>query len=133
MQLIFVIAAHLSPHPHLFTGESLFLLTFDTLCLGAILIQRATTAARLCSCNGSLMVCWEIEQSLQSSTGEACYLFGYPKRLVSKYCQLVHISESLASIGTPLFPSLEMELQKTVRNQLETPKVRPAALKSIVS
>ncbi|KAL2541728.1 Uncharacterized protein Adt_02706 [Abeliophyllum distichum] len=32
--------------------------------------------------------------------------------------------------GTPLFPSLEMESQKTVKSQLGTPKVRPAALKS---
>ncbi|KAL2558227.1 uncharacterized protein Fot_02966 [Forsythia ovata] len=32
--------------------------------------------------------------------------------------------------GTPLFPSLEMESQKTVTSQLGTPKVRPAALKS---
>ncbi|XP_022890949.1 mucin-5AC-like isoform X2 [Olea europaea var. sylvestris] len=32
--------------------------------------------------------------------------------------------------GTPLFPSLENESQKTVRNQLETLKIRPSALKS---
>ncbi|CAI9773989.1 unnamed protein product [Fraxinus pennsylvanica] len=32
--------------------------------------------------------------------------------------------------GTPLFPSLEMESQKTVMNQLGTPKARPTALKS---
>ncbi|XP_050250742.1 uncharacterized protein LOC126697705 isoform X1 [Quercus robur] len=32
--------------------------------------------------------------------------------------------------GTPLFPSLEMESQKTVMSQLGTPKARPTALKS---
>ncbi|KAI4306451.1 hypothetical protein L6164_029726 [Bauhinia variegata] len=32
--------------------------------------------------------------------------------------------------GTPLFPSLEMERQKTVMSQLTTPTVRPTALKS---
>ncbi|XP_009603323.1 uncharacterized serine-rich protein C215.13-like isoform X1 [Nicotiana tomentosiformis] len=32
--------------------------------------------------------------------------------------------------GTPLFPSLEMESQKTVMSQLRTPKARPTALKS---
>ncbi|PKI39570.1 hypothetical protein CRG98_040040 [Punica granatum] len=32
--------------------------------------------------------------------------------------------------GTPLFPSLEMESQKTLMNQLGTPKARPTALKS---
>ncbi|KAL3523963.1 hypothetical protein ACH5RR_016797 [Cinchona calisaya] len=32
--------------------------------------------------------------------------------------------------GTPLFPSLEMESQKTVMSQLGTPKARPLALKS---
>ncbi|KAL1535505.1 mucin-5AC-like [Salvia divinorum] len=32
--------------------------------------------------------------------------------------------------GTPLFPSLEMEGQKTVMSQLGTPKARPTALKS---
>ncbi|CAI9768299.1 unnamed protein product [Fraxinus pennsylvanica] len=32
--------------------------------------------------------------------------------------------------GTPLFPSLQMESQRTVMNQLGTPKVRPTALKS---
>ncbi|KAF3433460.1 hypothetical protein FNV43_RR24562 [Rhamnella rubrinervis] len=32
--------------------------------------------------------------------------------------------------GTPLFPSLEMESQKTVMSQLGTPKGRPTALKS---
>ncbi|KAJ4720049.1 mucin-17-like isoform X1 [Melia azedarach] len=32
--------------------------------------------------------------------------------------------------GTPLFPSLEMESQKTVMSQIGTPKVRPTALKS---
>ncbi|KAM0043114.1 hypothetical protein Hdeb2414_s0010g00337481 [Helianthus debilis subsp. tardiflorus] len=35
--------------------------------------------------------------------------------------------------GTPLFPSLEMESQKTVRAQAATPKVRPTALKSRLS
>lgn len=35
--------------------------------------------------------------------------------------------------GTPLFPSLEMESQKTVMSQLGTPKARPTALKSRVS
>lgn len=34
--------------------------------------------------------------------------------------------------GTPLFPSLEMESQKTVMGQLGTPKSRPLALKSRV-
>ncbi|RZC78264.1 hypothetical protein C5167_002475 [Papaver somniferum] len=34
--------------------------------------------------------------------------------------------------GTPLFPSLEMESQKTVMSQLGTPNVRPAAPKSRV-
>ncbi|KAJ8535427.1 hypothetical protein K7X08_023147 [Anisodus acutangulus] len=34
--------------------------------------------------------------------------------------------------GTPLFPSLEMESQKTVMSQLGTPKARPTALKSRV-
>ncbi|TYI30215.1 hypothetical protein E1A91_A05G357800v1 [Gossypium mustelinum] len=32
--------------------------------------------------------------------------------------------------GTPLFPSLEMESQKTVMSQIGTPKARPTALKS---
>ncbi|XP_041000465.1 zonadhesin-like isoform X1 [Juglans microcarpa x Juglans regia] len=32
--------------------------------------------------------------------------------------------------GTPLFPSLEVESQKTVRSQLGTPKARPTVLKS---
>ncbi|KAL8474876.1 hypothetical protein ACS0TY_031335 [Phlomoides rotata] len=32
--------------------------------------------------------------------------------------------------GTPLFSSLEMESQKTIMSQLETPKARPTALKS---
>nr|DAD26696.1 TPA_asm: hypothetical protein HUJ06_028164 [Nelumbo nucifera] len=32
--------------------------------------------------------------------------------------------------GTPLFPSLEMESQKTIMSQLGTPKARPTALKS---
>ncbi|GLT92980.1 hypothetical protein SLE2022_107890 [Rubroshorea leprosula] len=32
--------------------------------------------------------------------------------------------------GTPLFPSLEMESQKTIMNQIGTPKARPTALKS---
>ncbi|XP_057980893.1 uncharacterized protein LOC131166395 [Malania oleifera] len=32
--------------------------------------------------------------------------------------------------GTPLFPSLEMESQKTVMSQIGTPKARPIALKS---
>ncbi|XAR71937.1 hypothetical protein NMG60_11018398 [Bertholletia excelsa] len=32
--------------------------------------------------------------------------------------------------GTPLFPSLEMEAQKTVMSQIETPKARPTSLKS---
>ncbi|XP_028104200.1 mucin-5AC isoform X1 [Camellia sinensis] len=32
--------------------------------------------------------------------------------------------------GTPLFPSLEMESQKTVTSQIGTPKARPTALKS---
>lgn len=35
--------------------------------------------------------------------------------------------------GTPLFPSLEMESQKTVMGQIGTPKARPTALKSRVS
>ncbi|KAL0317068.1 UNVERIFIED_CONTAM: hypothetical protein Sangu_2121100 [Sesamum angustifolium] len=35
--------------------------------------------------------------------------------------------------GTPLFPSLEMESQKTVMSQLGTPKARPTALKSRLS
>ncbi|KAF2296256.1 hypothetical protein GH714_037113 [Hevea brasiliensis] len=35
--------------------------------------------------------------------------------------------------GTPLFPSLEMESQKTVMSQSGTPKARPTALKSRVS
>ncbi|KAM7499362.1 hypothetical protein LguiA_023776 [Lonicera macranthoides] len=32
--------------------------------------------------------------------------------------------------GTPLFPSLEMESQKTIMSQIGTPKARPTALKS---
>ncbi|KAL9388871.1 hypothetical protein Peur_017476 [Populus x canadensis] len=32
--------------------------------------------------------------------------------------------------GTPLFPSLEMESQKTITSQIGTPKARPTALKS---
>ncbi|XP_071686642.1 uncharacterized protein [Rutidosis leptorrhynchoides] len=35
--------------------------------------------------------------------------------------------------GTPLFPSLEMESQKTVMGQMGTPKTRPAGLKSRLS
>ncbi|KAL6509338.1 hypothetical protein OROGR_022648 [Orobanche gracilis] len=35
--------------------------------------------------------------------------------------------------GTPLFPSLEMEQQKTLRSQLGSPKARPASLKSRLS
>ncbi|KAM7271817.1 hypothetical protein ACFE04_031031 [Oxalis oulophora] len=35
--------------------------------------------------------------------------------------------------GTPLFPSLEMESQKTVMSQIGTPKPRSSALKSRVS
>jgi hypothetical protein len=34
--------------------------------------------------------------------------------------------------GTPLFPSLEMESQRTIMSQLGTPKARPTALKSRV-
>lgn len=35
--------------------------------------------------------------------------------------------------GTPLFPSLEMESQKTIMSQIGTPKARPTMLKSRVS
>ncbi|KAL6533112.1 hypothetical protein OROMI_027224 [Orobanche minor] len=35
--------------------------------------------------------------------------------------------------GTPLFPSLEMEQQKTLRSQLGSPKARPTSLKSRLS
>lgn len=34
--------------------------------------------------------------------------------------------------GTPLFPSLEMESQKTIMSQIGTPEARPTALKSRV-
>lgn len=34
--------------------------------------------------------------------------------------------------GTPLFPSLEMESQRTVMSQIGTPKALPTALKSRV-
>ncbi|KAI3517424.1 hypothetical protein L1887_16638 [Cichorium endivia] len=35
--------------------------------------------------------------------------------------------------GTPLFPSLELESQKTIKSQIGTPKARPTALKSRLS
>lgn len=42
------------------------------------------------------------------------------------------VSRLLTPPGTPLFPSLEMESQKTVMSQLGTPKARPTVLKSRV-
>lgn len=59
----------------------------------------------------------------------------YPSLFFSvKYlCIIVYIFRLLTPPGTPLFPSLEMEGQKTVMSQLGTPKARPTALKSRVS
>lgn len=45
---------------------------------------------------------------------------------------LLFVFRLLTPPGTPLFPSLEMESQKTVMSQIGTPKVRPTALKSRV-
>ncbi|KAK4351362.1 hypothetical protein RND71_030675 [Anisodus tanguticus] len=49
----------------------------------------------------------------------------------SQELEIFHVM-LLTPPGTPLFPSLEMESQKTVMSQLGTPKARPTALKSRV-
>lgn len=48
------------------------------------------------------------------------------------FIHFLNIFRLLTPPGTPLFPSLEMESQKTVMGQLGTPKARPLALKSRV-
>lgn len=61
---------------------------------------------------------------------QGCICFSFPSMLV-----LIEVSfcyRLLTPPGTPLFPSLEMESQKTLMSQLGTPKARPTALKSRV-
>lgn len=61
-----------------------------------------------------------------------CYIHVIHSHLsinISEHCCVFRL---LTPPGTPLFPSLEMESQKTVMGQIGTPKTRPAALKSRV-
>ncbi|GJX63062.1 transcription regulator, partial [Tanacetum coccineum] len=53
-------------------------------------------------------------------------------RLESDLMDGTRLQELLTPLGTPLFPSLEMESHKTVMGQTGTPKGRPTALKSRV-
>lgn len=56
-------------------------------------------------------------------------------KIVSQYDDINRNSfhfRLLTPPGTPLFPSLEMESQKSVMSQIGTPKPRPTALKSRV-
>ncbi|KAK9063377.1 hypothetical protein SSX86_017247 [Deinandra increscens subsp. villosa] len=85
----------------------------------------------------------EFDSSLAGSIEGRSRMFGMPAATPARKTGAEKFLDSendkndydwlLTPPGTPLFPSLEMESQKTVRAQTGTPRTRPTALKSRLS